>query len=948
VFDIGKSEREVLNRVLTTSAGDLFIENRETRATNTVQWFWRTKTDLTTNTENLPAPFVGGVWVNVHDAGKNPAFYLGLQNGITAGVIIDPATTTIRPDARPILYLKPEGRFYVPLAHFGFDPDVIVAVECRYLTAGTVKVVFHLGPKYGGRVVDAMKEDLVDVRDSAGNINWGSVTPKPINPPKKVELGLLSSVADAVDALLNSHPLAQLKCVAKSVGDVLITASGLRTGAYLGFVNELYGIPPVGAGIPPVGAGGWYAFEDTPMRTRLPAPVGMTQSSLDLSKNIDTIANGIECIVQDMPSQGNPDGGFTYVPGQPTPDQLSAGYIQMITKSLEEVRRRFDDLGTSIAEDRPWIFEPGGTERAGVGDAKAALTEALNHVRSKVEAYYTALDGLRATSDLPTLRKLAEHATHALECLTPRFALRKANGTLQRQLLIVTNPTTFRPWEGIARPLPEKTFYGFSSLIDAIGNERVRSALRAKIPPPPAAPASAAAAAAAASAAPASAMEEAGSGAAAAAAMEEEAGSGAADEARRRQLLLRILECDPTIVRDTALWWRLTSLPATEPGTFDHLNKEIEKRCPKAVDDGAEDEDEDGDEDEGGTGEGKEGDEDGDGTMEGKESGKKRGRDTSEDGGPRGKYTKYTNNAALHELGLFCSYVLRVAPDRMDAVLAAIPTLKPNETDTELISQIQAQYRRVQAQEEMEADERTRAKSARASAAAAAAEAPEAAAAASSWEGALGLSPRTASESDSEGAASSSAAAAAAPSPEFVTHLARAFTAHVNALHSMRHGFQSRDVVLVEASELTVALFIDEAEELARAELAPPPDVTRTTSAPASSTAAAAAAAAAASSAPNRSASAPAARLSVDTTPPPKKGKTEDDTPLSFAQQQQVATLSRSASLAEDSPPPTPVRTRGELKRLIEQNPDIASQLNAILRGQQIGGLVLGRKPRWL
>jgi hypothetical protein len=42
------------------------------------------------------------------------------------------------------------------------------------------------------------------------------------------------------------------------------------------------------------------------------------------------------------------------------------------------------------------------------------------------------------------------------------------------------------------------------------------------------------------------------------------------------------------------------------------------------------------------------------------------------------------------------------------------------------------------------------------------------------------------------------------------------------------------------------------------------------------------------------------------------------------------------------------VRTRGELKRLIEQNPDIASQLNAILRGQQIGGLVLGRKPRWL
>jgi hypothetical protein len=680
------SESALYTSILATAPAE-FIENREARIKNIVRFLWRTKTELYSDVE-VPIQLAGGGAGNIHDAGKNPHRMLNLLNIITGGNTIDPANTSIGPDADPILYLKEGGRLYLPLTYFGFDESVIKAVEYGDFRAGLVKCVFHLGT---GRSVDAITEAPVAVDGEGKVADWSTVTgSKPINPTKKAELGLLSSVADAVDAVTKSQPNAQLKCVAKSLGDILVIASGLPTGALPGFVNTLYGIGPEADGRWVQFAGG-----DAPS-----APTSFVQASLDLLKCVGTIAHGIACLRQVMESTASPTGGFDYIPATVDPASLRAFYTDMVTRSRAKLNAKFDALmGQVTALESPVVFGQGSTvtNADAITALKTALTDGIPPVRDALDAYYGRLEAevtALEVSDaaLEVARQIATHAEEAVNALGPTTLV--LNNRVSRGLQISANPRRF-PWRGEPALTPG-VFYGLPSLPAALGsgsatelkkfNDKI-TALRPAGPPEEMeglvaelgapAPAPAAASSSSASAA---------------------AASSSAEPTDRQKLLLLLLECFPAIQYDTGRWVRLTGLSATD--AIPALKAELRRHCRTVYrKESPDDPDPDGDADGLGPGDGMGDDSDDAGGDDG---------GTDGEGSRDEDYSRYVDTySPHHELRLFCLYLQSRGVSKSDvkAILGSLSS-GSGDVDTELSTAIRSQFGWLQASSGMK---RTRA-----------------------------------------------------------------------------------------------------------------------------------------------------------------------------------------------------------------------------------------------
>jgi hypothetical protein len=661
------SESALYTSILATAPPE-FIENREARIKNIVRFLWRTKTELYSDVE-VPIQLAGGGAGNIHDAGKNPHRMLNLLNIITGGNTIDPANTSIGPDADPILYLKEGGRLYLPLTYFGFDETVIKAVEYGDFKAGLVKCVFHLGT---GQSVDAITETPVAVDGEGKVADWSTVTgSKPINPTKKAQLGLLSSVADAVDAVTKGQPNAQLKCVAKSLGDILVIASGLPTGALPGVVNTLYGIDPEADGRWVQFAGG-----DAPS-----APTSFVQASLDLLKCVGTLAHGIACLRQVMESTASPTGGFDYIPATVDPASLRAFYTDMVSRSRAKLKAKFDALtGQVTALASPLEFGQGSTvtNADAITALKTALTAGIPPVQGALDAYYGRLEAevtALEVSDaaLEVARQIATHAEEAVNALGPTTLV--LNNRVSRGLQISANPRRF-PWRGKPALTPG-LFYGLPSLPAALGsgsaqelgkfNEKIAALRPAGLPEEMEGLVAELGAPAAASSSSASAA----------------AASSSAEPTDRQKLLLLLLECFPAIQSDTAKWVQLTGLSATD--AIPALKAELRMHCPTVYQkEYPDDRDTDGDADGLGPGDGMGDDSDDAGGDDGGTDGEGR-RDED--------YSRYVDTySPHHELRLFCLYLQShgVSNPDVKAILGSLSS-GSGDVDAELSTAIRSQ-----------------------------------------------------------------------------------------------------------------------------------------------------------------------------------------------------------------------------------------------------------------
>jgi hypothetical protein len=658
MFSITKKESQVYDDALA-GAPDTFIQNRQFRVQNSLRYMWRTSTSLFAATAGVN-PFADQVVGNQHDAGKNPARALGLSNVITAGITIDPANTSVGPDADPILYLREGGTVKIPLQWFGFDPAVITHVELGDFRSGTVKCVFHLGAKYENRVIDATKTTMGDVRRADGTIDWGRCGSKPINPTRRGEegLGFLSSVAEATRAG------EQLSYVAKTIGDICVLVSGLPSQGDL--VNTLHGIPVEGGGQ-------WASFATG---AAAPPPQRFCQSSLDLSKCISTIAWGIDCFRQVMPSGLSPTGGFDYIPGtqlSPTPEAQKEFHLGVLSRSRATAEERFTALLTSVnaLSDANAIFRgetsTGGRTVAGVKDQlRATIPEVQTAVLGYYDRLITEAEAI-AAADGKTLQELSNHAAEALNSLTPTTTRLVSNEKLIRAAMIASNPKGF-PWRGApALPVGAAFFCDFPNAFAGVDERlaRNRERLREHVLPPPSSNAAAA---------------------------PEPAPVVAVPNLRLRRLQY-LLDCTQgMILVDTATWLRLTSI--TGPDAVVAINEVIRQRCPPEGND--DDSETDDSETEDGDGAKKEEDK----PMEGKESGRKRSREPDASG-PRKRGP--AADKGMDELAMLWMFLEHHGQDPI-SILDQLKANRELGVDIDLSAEILSQYERWLLEEEPTGD----------------------------------------------------------------------------------------------------------------------------------------------------------------------------------------------------------------------------------------------------
>jgi hypothetical protein len=277
----------------------------------------------------------------IQDAGHFITLQLGAKNVITFGSILDPATKPAGGDRQPIWFDPQVNDVTIPLAIFGFDPEVITSIHVHGLTAGTVKTDYDVP----GARVDAIAMALPPLQPVVGGKS------KPIS---KVDVGLagfFTSIARAenlpqelTDArLFNTRADAETFAnrytnyfhIGKTLGDVTLVASAMPN--FGGVANPYTGIG--------VDGGGWKFWAPPVPDMELVPPQVLMLKTGDQLNWVRAIVFGVGAIYEDQPKGARKIRQYQFFPGSVSDEEIRRALINVLLPQIAtDVTNRYEKL----------------------------------------------------------------------------------------------------------------------------------------------------------------------------------------------------------------------------------------------------------------------------------------------------------------------------------------------------------------------------------------------------------------------------------------------------------------------------------------------------------------------------------------------------------------------------------------------------------------------------
>ena len=445
----GLSEDEVVTYCLE-GAGKTLINDYDARKKGEIAFPIVTKTASFTPS-HPPVLYAGGndkIGI-VQDAGEIITGALGAKNVLTFGSILDPAGKPVSAATTPIWFhpVNVSNTVDIPLAPFGFDPQVISGIRVATLTAGTVRAGFYPSPApappgysntIGAGVLDAVSMN--------GTL---ATNAKPINKTDIKKAGFFVGIEKAagLDKLLQEDLPDKFKeadlrkkftntykkyfYIAKTLGDTMLVASCMPSFSNAdlsgSIANPFYGLP-VPEPPPELGRrdpGQWKSWVGG---DAVAAPSILMMKTGDRLNWLRAILFNVPTIYEQQAKAGK-GKHYVFFPGQADPAAIRVAILSDFTKLGTDCQTRYQQLKTSLGElygaglgvdVTLTTFAPGGRQElkpTGAAAAKALIVDIqaqLDVLSARVTAWIETRRQTVERDPAITIEKLRTYYTETL------------------------------------------------------------------------------------------------------------------------------------------------------------------------------------------------------------------------------------------------------------------------------------------------------------------------------------------------------------------------------------------------------------------------------------------------------------------------------------------------------------------------------------------------------
>ena len=399
----GTSEDACVNYFLTGQGAAWFGQDPQDFAARSANRVVFTVPEKTASFENWKAPvlFQGGndkLGV-IQDAGEFITLRLGARNVLTFGSILDPAGKPIAPEQSPIWYDPGDtnNTVDIPLAPYGFDPAKLLGLRIRDLKAGTVHASYILP---NGTIVDAVgmappltvptprRDKRINHTDPGSAGFFTSI--KKVDRMQE-ELTLAGFSKAAIDAILKTPGVRDLFFWGKSLGDVVLVASGLSNVPGGAATNPYFNVAAAGGG-QTGGAAGWKSWVSG---ESVSAPSLLILKTGDRLNWLRAILFNLGAIYEDQAKGGRKTKQYIYFPGTANPAAIIQAILGDFAKLRESVVDRYKTLVASLqsllnatagVNPAKTNFAPGGSTEITKQPGAILAAKLLNEV---IAALYT-------------------------------------------------------------------------------------------------------------------------------------------------------------------------------------------------------------------------------------------------------------------------------------------------------------------------------------------------------------------------------------------------------------------------------------------------------------------------------------------------------------------------------------------------------------------------------